>query len=152
MQGKHLAVVAICLVALTACGSSDGAAPSSRLGSFDSTDHALALRIAREQQSKVTGTFVGATVFPSTGGPFDPQGQCDHGKSYLNIRLVWDADASFIHGGVPGGPPDGPRKALIITVERGTGAVCEIGATYRDVGANPGETLLYGTWPNRADG
>jgi len=121
-------------------------------GSLDGADHALALRIAHEQQRKVKGTFIGATAFTSTGTPFDPQGQCDNGMAYLNVRLVWKADANFVHGGVPGGPPDGPRKALLVTADRGTGKVCEIGAMYRAVGANPGETLLYGTWPNKADG
>jgi hypothetical protein len=117
-----------------------------------SGDRALATRIARDEQRKVTGTFLGATAFTSAGTPFDPQGQCGNGGPYLNVRLVWKADASFTHGAVPGGPTDGPRKALVFTASPATGEVCGTVAIYRNVGAGPGETLLYGTWPNEADG
>ncbi|WP_151084345.1 hypothetical protein [Nocardioides cynanchi] len=54
------------------------------------------------------------------------------------------AGASFMHGGVPGGPPDGPRQALIVTADPATGRPCLIGASYSHVRPRPGEVLLYG--------
>lgn len=161
MRATHLVSGVICAAALSACGSSSSGSvpapeasqsPQGQAGQLTSADRALATRIARDQQRKVTGTFIGATGFTSTGTPFDPDGRCDNGRPYLNVRLVWKADASFTHGGVPGGPPAGPRKALVITASPGTGTVCETGAMYRNVGARTGETLLYGTWPKKADG
>ena len=67
-------------------------------------------------------------------------------------RLVWKADANFTHSHLPGGPADGPRKDLLMTVDQRTSQICETGAGYRNVGADPGETLLYGRWPSKADG
>lgn len=65
----------------------------------------------------------------------------------MNLRLVWKKDANFDHAGTPGGPPDGPRKASLITVVPQTGKICASGARYRGVGAKADETLLYGRWP-----
>jgi hypothetical protein len=62
----------------------------------------------------------------------------------VEVRLVWKDDASFSHGGVPGGPPDGPRQALIVTADAVTGVPCLVGASYRDVKPRPGELYLYG--------
>jgi hypothetical protein len=45
------------------------------------------------------------------------------------------------------GPPDGPRKASLITVVPQTGKICASASQYRGVGARPNETLLYGRWP-----
>jgi hypothetical protein len=72
-------------------------------------------------------------------------------KRFLNIRLVWKADANFAHSHLPG-IPDGPRKDLLMTVDQKTHHICETGAGYRNVGAAAGETLLYGHWPSKADG
>lgn len=112
----------------------------------------LATRIAKHRQREVTGTFIGATAFATHGTPFDRGSACDTDRRYVNVRLVWKADANFVHGGVAGAPPDGPRKAALITVDAKTGHICESGAMYAHVGAAPYETLLYGQWPDPADG
>lgn len=126
--------------------------PSSHRGSLTGRERSLATRLARHQQGKVVGTFIGATAFGTHGTPFDPGSACDLDKHFLNIRLVWKADANFTHSFPPGSPPDGPRKDLLITVDPSTGKVCETGAGYRNVGAAPTETLLYGDWPDPKDG
>lgn len=111
-----------------------------------STDEfSLAVRTAEEAQSKVTGTFVGATAVARGTPGLGKQGCTD--TRLIRIRIVWKADASFYHGGVPGGPPDGPRKAQLITINAATGDICRQGASYRNVGASSGETLLYGSRP-----
>ena len=112
----------------------------------------LATAIARREQSKVVGTFIGATAFVTHGTPFDRGSACDVNKRFLNIRLVWKADANFTHSHPPNSLPDGPRKDLLMTVDETTHDVCETGAGYRNVGASTDETLLYGRWPSRADG
>jgi PASTA domain len=106
-------------------------------GSLSPSEYTLAVATAKQVQNTVTGTFIGATAFAAEGPERCP----------LHIRLVWRADASFVHGGVPGLPPDGPRKALLISVDPQTGDVCGTSAKYRDVGAAADETLLYGHWP-----
>lgn len=126
--------------------------PGDHQGSLTPEERSLATAIAKRQQSKVIGTFIGATAFVTQGTPFDPDSDCDVDKRFINIRLVWKADANFTHGGVPGGPPDGPRKDLLMTVDQRTHDICEIGAGYRNVGAAAGEALLYGEWPSKADG
>ena len=98
------------------------------------------------------GTFIGATAFVTRGTPFDRGSSCDGDEDFINIRLVWKADANFTHSHLPGGPPDGPRKDLVMTADQRTHDVCETGAGYRNVGAAPDETLLYGEWPGRSDG
>lgn len=122
------------------------------LGSLTDTERSEATEIAKRQQRKVTGTFIGATAFITRGTPFDPGSACDTNDRFLNIRLVWKADANFTHGHTPGSPPDGPRKDLVLTVDSLTGRICETGAGYRNVGAEDAETLLYGEWPSKADG
>jgi hypothetical protein len=69
----------------------------------------------------------------------------------LTIRLVWQADADFVHSLPPNSPPDGPRKAQLITVDPSTKKVCKVGAAYRDVGAAANETLPYWRWPDPKD-
>jgi hypothetical protein len=101
------------------------------------SEFTLASATARQAESTVTGTFIGATAYVAQGADRCP----------VHIRLVWKADANFVHGGVPGLPPDGPRKALLLSVDPQTGDVCGTSAKYRDVGAAAGETLLYGDWP-----
>jgi hypothetical protein len=54
----------------------------------------------------VIGTFIDATAFAS---------HVD--RRFVNIRLVWMADANFLHSHPPDSPPDGPRKELLITVD-----------------------------------
>jgi hypothetical protein len=121
-------------------------------GSLSAHEKALATRLAKHQQRAVIGTFIGATAFVTTGTPFDRGSECDVDRPVLNIRLVWEADANFVHSHVDGSPPDGPRKAGLIVVDPRTGQICEVGARYRHVGARPRETLLYGEWPVSADG
>ena len=120
--------------------------------SLTAHEHSLAMKIAKHQQRKVIGTFIGATAFATNGTPFDPGSACDVDKRFVNIRLVWKADANFTHSHVDGSVPDGPRKDALITVDPTTGHICESGAGYRNVGAAASETLLYGQCPNRADG
>jgi hypothetical protein len=120
-------------------------------GSLTAHERTLATEIAKRQQRKVTGTFIGATAFATQGTPFDPGSACDLDQPFINIRLVWKADANFVHSHMPNSPPDGPRKDLLITVDPTSGHVCETRAGYRNVGAGHNETLLYGQWPNPAD-
>lgn len=121
-------------------------------GSLTRREQSLATAIARREQAQVKGTFVGATGFVTLGTPFDRGSACDVNKRFLNIRLVWKADANFTHSHLPDGVPDGPRKDLLMTVDQRTRQTCETGAGYRNVGADAGETLLYGQWPSKADG
>jgi hypothetical protein len=105
---------------------------------LSSSEYAGAVSAAKQVQRTVTGTFIGATAFVVPEAGICP----------VHVRLVWDKDANFVHGGVPGHlPPDGPRKALLLTVNPLTGDVCGTSAKYRDVGPAAGETLLYGRWP-----
>lgn len=121
-------------------------------GSLTRREQSFATAIARREQVKTKGTFIGATAFVTRGTPFDRGSACDLNKHFLNIRLVWKADANFTHSHLPNGVPDGPRKDILMTVDQGTGQTCETGAGYRNVGADAGETLLYGHWPSKADG
>jgi hypothetical protein len=123
-----------------------------RQGSLTAHERSLATRIARRQQRRVIGTFIGATAFATHGTPFDQGGSCDLDERFVNVRLVWEADANFVHAAVPNSLPDGPRKGLLLTIDRANGHVCQIGAQYRNVGADEDEALLYGEWPDRADG
>lgn len=167
MRVGYVIAGSACLALVSACGntspttSKPPAAPivQTHHGSLNAADRSLATTVARQRQRTVTGTFIGATAFRSVGTPLDPGSMCDVRRPYLNIRLVWKADANFIHSWPPMMPgshtsplPDGPRKALLITVDEQTHAVCEVTAMYRSVGAREGETLLYGRWPSRADG
>lgn len=126
--------------------------PSDHHGSLTARERSLATAIAKREQSKVTGTFIGATAFITQGTPFDRGSDCDVNKRFLNIRLVWKADANFTHSHLPNSPPDGPRKDLLMTVDQRTHDLCETGAGYRNVGATARESLLYGEWPSKADG
>jgi hypothetical protein len=123
-----------------------------RQGSLTAHERSLARTIARRQQRKVIGTFIGATAFASHGTPFDPGSACDLDERLLNVRLVWKADANFVHASGPNSLPDGPRKSLLIVVDPMSGHVCETAAQFREVGADDNETLLYGDWPDPADG
>ncbi|MGY2876003.1 hypothetical protein ACVW00_003193 [Marmoricola sp. URHA0025 HA25] len=127
-------------------------AQDAHLGTLTARERSWAARIARREQRKVVGTFVGATAFATRGTPFDPGEPCDLDKRFIDIRLVWSAGANFVHSHTPGSPPDGPRKDLLMTVDPANGHVCQTGAGYRDVGAGDDETLLYGQWPDPADG
>jgi hypothetical protein len=119
-------------------------------GSLTAHERSLATAVAKRQQHKVMGTFIGATAFGSHGTPFDPGSVCDLDKHFVNIRLVWKADANFVHSHLPDSPPDGPRKDLLMTVDPASARICEIGAGYQNVGAASSETLLYGEWPDPA--
>jgi hypothetical protein len=125
---------------------------SAHQGSLTAHDRTLATKIAKRQQRGVIGTFIGATAFATHGTPFDPGSACDLDERLLNVRLVWKADANFVHSHMPNSPPDSPRKDLLITVVPTNGHVCETAAQYRGVGAKANETLLYGKWPDPPDG
>jgi hypothetical protein len=127
---------------LTGCHHSvagSGAARSS------DQERGIAQRVAHEQQEKVTGTFLVATYRPDAGdiAQSNTGHRCTAGHTLL-VRLVWNKDAGFDHGGVVGAPPDGPRKALELTVNVPSGQVCLMGASYSHVRPRPGEIYLYG--------
>ena len=90
--------------------------------SLSAYERSVAVRTAKEVQAGVKGTFIGATAIASNGRVpgWDSQHACGDGR-LVRIRLVWKADANFVHSGVPGGPPDGPRKALLVTIDPVTG-------------------------------
>jgi hypothetical protein len=129
-----VAAAAITWLALT--GSETPRPTADAHGPLSAAEYSLATQVAKDRQAEITGTFIGATA------AIDPDRPCE-----LQVRLVWKADANFMHGGVPGAPPDGPRKALLISVNPQTGHTCRTGASYRNVGAAAGETLLYGRRP-----
>jgi hypothetical protein len=129
-----------------------GVQPGPRQGSLTAHERSLATTIARGQKRKVVGTLIGATAFATRGTPFDPGSACDLDERLLNVRLVWKADANFVHVSMPNSLPDGPRKTLLMVVDPMSSHVCEMAAQYREVGADDTETLLYGDWPDPADG
>jgi hypothetical protein len=110
-----------------------------------SVEHRAALKAAHQVQSTIHGAFLVATYRPDAGrrGPSNTGHPCKSGPT-VQVRLLWDAGASFTHGGVPGEPPDGPRQALIVTADGVTGVPCLIGASYADDDPRPGEIYLYG--------
>jgi hypothetical protein len=164
-----LVVIAVLSAAVSGCSSTEatsapppeatrqatahlGVQHAPRQGSLTAHERWLATTTARRQQRKVIGTFIGATAFATHGTPFDPGSACDLNERLLNVRLVWKADANFVHDPGPNPLPDGPRKSLLIVVDPMNGHVCETAAQYREVGADDDETLLYGDWPDPADG
>jgi hypothetical protein len=92
----------------------------------------------------VTGTFLVATYRPDSGdvAQTNTGHRCLRGHT-LFVRLLW-RDANFTHGGIVGGPPDGPHKALLLTVNVPSGDICLVGASYVDDDPRPGEIYLYG--------
>ncbi len=131
------------LVALVVAGV--GTALARHRNNATDPERAAAWKAAHTVQETVHGTFLVATYRPDAGerGPSNTGHPCPHGAT-VEVRLVWKAGASFAHGGVPGGPTDGPRQALIVTADAVTGVPCLIGASYRDVKPRPGEIYLYG--------
>jgi hypothetical protein len=108
-------------------------------------ERAIALKAAHAQQQKVTGTFLVATYRPDAGeiAASNTGHLCTRGHTLL-VRLLWKDDANFDHGGVPGGPPDGPHKAALLTVNVPSGDTCLVGASYAHDDPGPGEIYLYG--------
>lgn len=119
--------------------------------SLPAEERAWALKIARHQQHRITGTLIGATAFLSPGTPYNRGSACDSVSRVLYVRLAWESDANFTHNHPPSDPPDGPRKAILITADATNGHVCQVGADYRPVGAVPEETLLFGRSPTSTD-
>jgi hypothetical protein len=142
-----LALAAVVVGTWVILGRRDSSGPH---GSLTARESSLATATAKHLQAEVTGTFIGATAFASHGRvhPFSYDQGCPNTR-LVHLRLVWKDDANFTHGAVAGAPRDGPRKAWLVTVDPHTGHVCQSGAKYRDVGAAPRETLLYGNWPHR---
>lgn len=93
------------------------------------------------------GTFVGAVASREVLTRDAQTGTRCRARHVLTVRVVWKADANFVHGGVPGAPPDGPLKGALIYVDPSTKHICAQGATYRSLGARPDERLLYGSRP-----
>ncbi len=143
VTGRVALVVAACVLAVVAGVS--GRAAFGHHGSISDPERAAALKAAHQVQQGVDGTFLVATYRPDAGehAASNTGHDCTRGHTVL-VRLVWKADASFLHGGVPGAPPDGPRKALIVTADATTGTPCLIGASYAHVRPRRGETYLYG--------
>jgi hypothetical protein len=151
VRGRPVAVTATFVVLLAAGGgdaaaiSTSGAGLVPRYGSLTPREYAVGA--ARTEQATVHGTFVSATAIEGREGlgrgPSNTGHNCTSGR-VLTVRLIWLADAGFVHGGVPGAPPDGPRKALLLTTDATTGVVCLVGAQYSRVQPRPGETFLYG--------
>jgi hypothetical protein len=156
-----LAVVSVALLLLGPATDEPGdiaasdSAMSPDRGSLTADEYRLAMKTANEQQQAVTGTFVGATASGSDGKalPFNTGESCPDAR-LVHIRLVWNADANFESGGAfaEQNASDGPRKARLITIESTNGRICESSAAYRNVGALPTETLLFGAWPDPKDG
>lgn len=143
VTGRSAAAAGCLGVALLAgCGQANGHA------SPDSTSdpqRAVALAAAHTEQQTVTGTFLVATYRPAAGeiAQTNTGHRCTRGHTLL-VRLLWKDDASFTHGGVIGAPPDGPHKALLLTVNVPSGDICLVGASYADDDPRPGEIYLYG--------
>jgi hypothetical protein len=120
-------------------------------GTLSAHEYSLALTEAKKIQANVKGTFIGATAF--AGGrvrPFNVGHDCPDVR-LVHVRVVWKRDANFAHLDSPGGAPhDGPRRALLMTLDPKTGDECAGTARYSHVAAAPFETLLYGQWPGRA--
>lgn len=141
----------VAVLALAGCqnGDSDPVAkdPAQRhsleQGGLTDEEADLAVDAAQKVQATVTGTFIGATALAVPGPDSDAKSDCPNTR-LIRIRLVWNADANFNHSGPEGEPPDGPRKALLLTMDAAIGEVCQQGAAYRDVDPPAEETLLYG--------
>lgn len=142
MSRRRVAAAGCAAALLAGCGHSVAAGNPAQ-GSDE--ERAIALRAAHEEEKKVTGTFLVATYRPDAGAiaQSNTGHRCTAGHTLL-VRLVWNKDASFDHGGAVGAPPDGPRKALELTVNVPSGQVCLIGASYSHVKPQPGEIYLYG--------
>jgi hypothetical protein len=144
VRGRLTAVAVSCLgsALLAGCGQADGHASA---GSSSDPQRAVALAAAHREQKTVTGTFLVATYRPDAGyiAQTNTGHRCTRGHT-LEVRLLWKDDASFTHGGVVGAPPDGPHKALLLTVNVPSGDICVVGASYADDDPRPGEIYLYG--------
>ena len=170
------AAVACALLMTVGCGRADvrpkpeggPGRPTSvdarHLGTLTSRERSVATALAKKQQRRIHGVgFVGATAFVTEGRPYASGWASPLPRRYLNVRLVWKA-GNFVHSGfapplrTAGADPmpsftlpDGPRSALFVTYDESAGLDRMMGARYRDVGADEGETLLYGRWPSPAD-
>lgn len=131
------------VVLLAGCDQADGHHASP--GSDSDPQRTVALAAAHREQQTVTGTFLVATYRPDAGdiAQTNTGHRCTRGHT-LEVRLLWKDDANFDHGGIVGGPPDGPHKALLLTVNVPSGDICLIGASYADDDPEPGEIYLYG--------
>ena len=140
-----LAVAACVLAVLAVVAGVSGRSAFGHHGSTSDPERAAALTAAHQVQQGVHGTFLVATYRPDAGqqGQSNTGHDCTSGRTVL-VRLVWKADANFVHGGADGAPPDGPRKALIVTADATTGTPCLVGASYADDDPRPGELYLYG--------
>jgi hypothetical protein len=142
-RGLALAAAAV-LLAANACGSGDDEEPPADRGSLTDAEYDLAVDTAKQIQSEVEGTFVGATAIASEQRrpPCDKDAGCPD-KRLVYVRLVWNADANFEHSG-PVNRPDGPHKALLVAVDPFTDDIVSRAASYWSVAPDEAETLLYG--------
>jgi hypothetical protein len=141
-------VVTVACVLLLAGGVVAGLATWHAAAHHASADPERLAALAAAHQVKLTvhGTFLLATYRPDAGqrGPSNTGHPCPHHT--VEVRLIWKDDANFTHGGVPGGAPDGPRKALLVTADAASGVPCLIGASYSHVRPGPHEIYLFGPW------
>jgi hypothetical protein len=141
-----IAVITLLAVAGLAGWAASGRDHATAHGRLSAQEYAAAITAAHQVQATVTGTFVSATAWAGHGRVRDSNtGHTCTSGHVVHVRLIWMAGASFTHGGIAGGGPrDGPRQALIVTADAGTGQPCLIGASYSHVAPGPDETFLYG--------
>jgi hypothetical protein len=144
----------------TGCSHGGAAAPSDSVASPRSSsiaaaalspaERALATRLAHQQERRLTGDLVGASAFLSPGSALSQGTSCTSLDRVLYLRLVWESGEDFTHNHPPSDPPDGSRHQIFITADPSDGRICQVGADYRHPGAGPGESLLFGAWPDSA--
>ena len=153
MSRRSLVAIAVGVgaVAVAAVGINalhDGSSSCSETRALSCSDFALATRIARQDQARVKGTFVGAVASRELLTRADQRDTGCPTRHVLTVRVVWKADANFQHsGGFGAFPPDGPLKGTLTYVDPTTKHICAQGATFRSVGARTDEGLLYGDRP-----
>jgi hypothetical protein len=143
---RRLVAAAGCIVLVLLGGCGTGGGHDAPTGSPLDPERAVALKAAHREQQTITGTFLVATYQPDAGeiASSNTGHPCTPGHTLL-IRLLWKDDASFVHGGTVGGPPDGRHKALLLTVNVPSGEICLVGASYAHDDPKPGEIYLYGS-------
>ena len=144
MRSPAAVAAALILLVTASCGDGDHGEQPAGHGSLTDAEYNVAIDTAKQVQSEVNGTFVGATAIASDQHrpPCDRDADCPD-KRLVYIRLVLDADATFEHSGLVQ-RPDGQHKALLIAVDAHTDDIVSRAAIYWSVAPGDSETLLYG--------
>jgi hypothetical protein len=142
---RRLLVAGWCTVVALLGGCGHGGTGDKTTAPKSDPERAIALAAAHSRQQTVHGTFLVATYQPDAGAiaPTNTGHRCRRGHTLL-VRLLWKDDASFVHGASTGDPPDGPHKALLLTVNVPSGEICLVGASYAHDDPKQGEIYLYG--------